>query len=547
MIADLNKMKAEIRSEFETALDFVTGEQARTATADQIERGLFTLLLSLGAKLLLLFFQMRTQTCSRDPITLDVREPQSNEEAQVLPYHSEQKRTYFSVFGRIPLWRPYFYQTGLGGQAPLDAELSLGVNRYSDLLRDLVEYLAVYVPSYSKAMTILARIFKFKVSTRAVQKMVAQDAPDVEAYYVQKPPPDPKDEAEILVVQADGKGVPLVLEKPAESTVRLGKGQKRGRKKEAIVTTVYTIAPHPRTPEAVVASFFHQDDAAEPKQEASSPPSPQNKHVWATLEGKDAALTRLTQQVEVRKGDHIQEKVALTDGDPALQQRVETYFPDFELILDFIHSNEYLWEVANSLFGETDERRTQWVADQTLLMLSGKTEQIIADFRTLAEAPQRTKTQREKLTKTANYFERNLPHMHYQTYLARGWPIASGVIEGACRHFVKDRFELSGMRWTQEGAEHLFCLRAVAENGDWEAYHLFRRRQRHERLYSLPFPEQGSLELQALEPHTPPGLHQPRPATSFRTTTQDGLSTDSVTVTMTLDDSSEYQALPLAL
>jgi hypothetical protein len=539
MIADLEKMKADIRSEFETVLDFVTGEQARIATADQIERGLFTLLLSLGAKLLLLFFQMRTQACSRDPITL--------EDGQTLPYHSEQKRIYFSVFDRIPLWRPYFYQSSLGGQAPLDAELDLGSDRYSDLLRDLVEYLAVYVPSYGKAMSILARILEFKVSTRAVQEMVAEDALDVEAYYAQKPPPDPKDEAEILVIQADGKGVPMVLEQATEPQVRLGKGQKRGRKKEAIVTTVYTIASNPRTPEAVVASFFHQDDATERNQKASSPPSPQNKHVWATLDGKDAALTRLTQQVEAREGEHIQEKVALTDGDPALQQRVEIYFPDFELILDFIHPNEYLWEVANSLFGETDERRNQWVADQTLLMLSGQTEQIIADFRTLAEAPQRTKRQREKLTKTANYFENNLSYMHYQTYLAKGWPIASGVVEGACRHFVKDRFELSGMRWTQEGAENLFRLRAVAENGDWETYLLFRRRQRHERLYSLPFPEQGSLEFQALEPHAPPGPHQPRPAVSSRTTTQDELSTDSsATVTMTSNDHSSYQALPLA-
>jgi len=181
MIADLEKMKADIRLEFETTLDFVTGEQARTATADQIERGLFRLLLSLGAKLLLLFFQMRTQTCSRESITL--------EDGQTLPYHSEQKRTYFSVFDRIPLWRPYFYQSGLGGQAPLDAELALSSDRYSDLLRDLVEYLAVYVPSYGKAMSILARIFEFKVSTRAVQEMVAEDALDVEAYYVQKPPP----------------------------------------------------------------------------------------------------------------------------------------------------------------------------------------------------------------------------------------------------------------------------------------------------------------------------------------------------------------------
>ena len=86
----------------------------------------------------------------------------------------------------------------------------------------------------------------------------------------------------------------------------------------------------------------------------------------------------------------------------------------------------------------------------------------------------------------------------YPTYLANGWPIASGVIEGACRHFVKDRFELSGMRWNQQGAENLLRLRAVAENDDWDAYHIFRKQQRHVRLYNSPFSNQVVLEVQAL-------------------------------------------------
>ncbi len=166
--------------------------------------------------------------------------------------------------------------------------------------------------------------------------------------------------------------------------------------------------------------------------------------------------------------------------------------------MDFIHANEYLWKVANKLLGETNEQRTEWVANRTLQMLSGKTKQIITEFRNLATDDHCTSVQREKLTKTANYFERNLPYMDYPTYLAKGWPIASGVIEGACHHFVKDRFELSGMRWTQEGAENLLWLRAVAENEDWDAYHAFRKLERHTRLYDLPYPCQGILELYGL-------------------------------------------------
>jgi len=531
MRTDLNQMKTELRAEFEAMIDFVTNEQAHTATADQIERGLFTLLLSLGAKLLLLFFQMRTQACKRGSIT--------RADGQKLPYHNEQKRTYFSIFGRIPLWRPYFYKTGLGGETPLDAELSLGADRYSDLLRDLIEYLAVYVPSYGKGVEILGRIFNFKVSTRSVKGMVIEDGADVETYYEQKPAPSTSAEAEILVIQADGKGVPMVLEEVMEAKVRLGKGQKRGRKKESVVTALYTIAPAPRSPEEVVDNLFHPNKkSAKTKQEASPSPNPQNKHIWATLDGKDAAFARLSKQVAARQGDHIRHKIALTDGDPALQTRVETQFPDFELILDFIHPNEYLWEVSASLLGENNEQRAPWVAAQTLLMLSSKTGQVIADLRRLAEDTERTKTQRVKLLKTANYFERNLPYMDYKTYLSRGWSIASGVIEGACRHFVKDRFELSGMRWTQEGAERLLRLRAIAENGDWETYRLYRQRQRHQRLYTTPFPAQKQIEFQALE------LKLPTNRTQTQATNDPAIS--PITTATATNNSPAYFTLPLA-
>ena len=105
----------------------------------------------------------------------------------------------------------------------------------------------------------------------------------------------------------------------------------------------------------------------------------------------------------------------------------------------------------------------------------------------------------KQLEKTANYFERNLPYMDYPTYLSKGWPIASGVIEGACRHFVKDRCELSGMRWSLVGAENLLHMRAIAENGDWEAYHTFRKAQRHARLYGKPLATSIAPEVQAMD------------------------------------------------
>jgi len=484
----------DIRSDFEKMLEYVTGEQARTATADATERGLFKMLLEMGLKLLTLFFMMRSQNASRKSFT--------TEDGAPLYYHRDTRRAYVSIFGKLHFARPYFYRKGADGQAPLDAELSLGDDCYSDLVREVTDYLGVY-GVYHQARNILERLLGLNLSTRVIQSNIGEDAADVSAYYAQKPAPVVSSEAEILVIQADGKGVPMILAEPQPDKVRLGKGEKNGRKKEAIVTSAYTIKPFIHTPEQVIASYYDREASCKDKISLNQPSKPQNKHLWATLDGKDAALSRLAKQIEVRQGSHIQQKVALCDGCPSLQSRIAKQFSDFVLILDFIHANEYLWKVANALFGENNDQRFEWMRSRTLLLLSGKTKRLITEFRSLAKQPKTRKSKIAQFLTTANYFEHNLPFMDYPTYLSKGYPIASGVIEGACRHFVKDRCELSGMRWLQSGAENLLHLRAVAENNDWDDYQSYRKQQRHQRLYgSLPT-NLKSVEVQSLTAHTP--------------------------------------------
>src|SRR3990167_522503 len=473
-----------VRADFEKMLEYVTGEQARTATADATERGLFKMLIAMGLKLLTLFFIMRSQNASRETLKAA--------DGSELYYHRDTQRYYVSIFGKLRFARPYFYRKGKEGQLPLDAALRLGDDCYSDLVREVSNYLGVY-GVYHKACDVLERLLGLNLSTRVLQTNLGEDAADVSAYYAQKPPPLAKTEAEILVIQADGKAIPMILEATKPDQVRLGKGEKHGRKKEAIVTSGYTIAAFARTPEQVVASYYDKISLAKPSK-------PQNKHLWATLDGKDVALRRLAEQVRSRLGSHIQHTIALCDGCKALQTRLAKYFPDFILILDFIHADEYLWKVANALFGETNDQRFEWMRAHTLQLLSGQTKQLIPEFRALAKQPKISKRKRAQLITTANYFERNLAFMDYPTYLSNGWPIASGVIEGACRHFVKDRCELSGMRWLQRGAENLLRLRAVAENNDWDDYHAYRRLQRHQRLYgSLPA-NLETIEVQSLAP-----------------------------------------------
>jgi len=483
MPANSEEIVQQVRQEFEAILTFVLEASPKTVPdADTMERGLFRQLFALGRLLLRLYFRQQDRLIAPETVTTP--------EGKELPFHSDKQRTYLSIFGQVAFSRRYYYLPGKG-HCPLDATLNLPPSGPSDLLREWQERLGMY-GSYQKVTRDLAELLGQRVSTRQVQHEIAEDASLVADFYQQVPalPPDPN--ASILVVQADGKGVPMRQTLTSCDKVRKGKGEKTSRKKEAIVTSVYTIAPAPRTPEEVVASLF------DPKKETPEPPKrggPTNKRLFATLDGKEAALVRTAAQVKKQESSEIRARVALTDGAEALQQRVLAVFVGFVLVLDCIHAIEYLWKAANALLGETSEARTDWVKTRSLWLLSGQGEKVISDLRQIASAETTSLPARKTLMSVANYYERNLPYTRYDTYLAAGWPIGTGVIEGACRHLVKDRCELSGMRWSQEGAEALLQLRSVAENGDWEAFHTYRRAQRRITLYGEKSPQDTPVEL----------------------------------------------------
>jgi len=363
--------------------------------------------------------------------------------------------------------------------------LNLPRRCYSHLLRDWAEY-CIVDESYDDSIQVLKRILGLSISKQALETAVQEDVVDVEAFYEQKAVPCPETEESILVIQADGKGVPMVRPQPADRPARRGKGQKRTKKKEAVVTAIYTIAPYWRTPQQVADSLMRdleRDKLSEGGPTAPQRPSPVGKEVRATMEGKDVALGRLVRRVIHRKGEHIQQRPALTDGAQALQGRILSQFPDFELLLDIIHVTDYLWNAANALWSETHPDRTAWVKEQLLHILSGRTTTVIQTLESLAQDPSTSDTQRDVLRTTIGYYRRNLPYMRYDVYLDRGWPISSGVVEGACGRLVKDRMEKSGMRWTKPGAQAVLDLRAVRINDDWDAYQRFHRQCQHRRLY----------------------------------------------------------------
>lgn len=474
----------QLRTEFESLLALVTGPDAHTATLDQMERHLFRQVLRLGFKLLRLFVLTR--------VGAEPHMPQPGVGGTTVPYHSQKPRAYFSIFGKLTFERAYFYTPGQSGVCPLDSALGLPERCYSDLLMESAELLGVE-GAYDKGLRVLARLLGLNLSENALETGVSEHSHAVKGYYAQKERFPVEEEGPILVAQADGKGVPMVGRETAQLKARRGKGDKKTRKKEAIAIAVYTVAPYVRTAQDVVDALFKK--VAPPGQR----PRPCHKQVFASMQGKERTIKRLAAWTAQREGEHIRERVALTDGSEPLQRQVLEKLPGFSLVLDMIHVDEHLWEAGSAIYGETDPHRDNWVAAQLLDILSSRTETVIQRLEETASKLCQGSQAAKILRRVAAYFGRNLPYMDYARYLQHGWPIGTGVIEGTCRHLVKDRMELSGMRWSMSGAEAILALRSVNENGDWDDFHDYRRAQRHQRLYGTPMNKDWLDQVERLE------------------------------------------------
>ncbi len=178
------------------------------------------------------------------------------------------------------------------------------------------------------------------------------------------------------------------------------------------------------------------------------------------MQGKDQAIKHLASWVALREGEHIHAQVVLTDGAESLQRHVLTKLAGFTLVLNIIHVDEHVWEAGTAIHGETDPHRAEWVEVQMFDILSSRNDQVIQRLEDTAVKLSPSGQAAKTLRRVANYLQRNQPYMDYAEYLRRGWPtrasgrigIGTGVIEGTCRHLVKDRMELSGMHWTLSGA-----------------------------------------------------------------------------------------------
>jgi hypothetical protein len=314
-------------------------------------------------------------------------------------------------------------------------------------------------------------------------------ATKVQDYREDRPMPAAEDEGELLVLSADGKGIVMRREEPPPKGHRT-KGDKASQKRMAIVGTAYTVDRHVRTPEEVVAVLFGELQPTPP----APRPKPQHKHVWASLpreseEGTMAAVDIvypwLLNEVAERNPGLAKEMVCLHDGQESLWDARERHLPRKNSIdiVDLLHVTPRLWQAAHVFCKEGSDEAEHFMRERLLKVLQGRAPLVVRGLREMSTKRKLTGAKKRTITKVCSYLEQNYERLHYDEYLARGYPIASGAIEGACRHLIKDRMERAGMHWTPRGAQAMLDVRSTWINGDWESYQRYYQQRETARLY----------------------------------------------------------------
>ena len=454
----------------------------------QLEETIFRNLLVIGHWLLQAFLDM-AGTGDVGP-TLTVASDSPSDPDQQLPRLDQPHwRPYLSIFGEVAIERTCYGQDRVEA-APLDAQLHLPQRQYSYLLQ---QWLGSFVvdDAHAEALRKLGTILGLEITVRASEDLNREQASDVEVFQDRLPVPEAAGEGPLLVVTADCKGVPLVRKAlppdeasdpplPAPAILRRGKGEKANKKRMAAVGAVYTIEPFVRTADDVIEEVMR-------KKARKRRPIPQNKRVRAELlVGKVALFLWLADEVIRRNPQGSKPVIFLSDGERALHDRQSEYLPDKTIcILDLFHVMVRLWRVAWCFFEERTQKREahRWVEERLKRLLEGKVDAVIRGIRYQATQRSLKGLKRKTVRDAAEYFERNQDRMKYDEYLAAGYPIGSGVVEGACRHLVKDRMERTGMRWLPSGAQAMLDLRATYLNGEWNAFWTFHVTQEDQRLY----------------------------------------------------------------
>ena len=391
---------------------------------------------------------------------------------------------------------------GVGSLFPRDAVLNLPPCGYSWPLQQLALMFA-RSGSYGQAREFVLAATGVSIGKRQLEQITTQAAADAERFCQDHRRPaglhaaGPAGPADLppLAISADGKGVAMRPE-ARRATARApgrrarafhhrrGTGEKTGHKRMAetgCVFDVQTPQGPPRTPEQIM----HPDP--DPGARPAAPRAVNRWYVTDITAGRDTTIGKIFDEAGRRDPGHHRAWIALIDGDvhqlALIQDQAAARGITLTIVIDFIHVLEYLWKAAWCFHTPRDPAAEDWVTTQALDILHGRAGEVTARIGQLAhDHPPKPGSEHARIIrKTLHYLTAKQPHLDYPTALAHGWPIATGVIEGACRHLVHDRMGITGARWGLPGAQAILWLRALHASGDHTTYWDYHLHQEHHR------------------------------------------------------------------
>ena len=490
MIMEIEDRLCKVAKAFSEVLSKLQRSAERGDAVHEVEETTWSGLIEMGREMIIGYIKKQEENVPRPKVI-------EHEGKKLHRLPRRRRRPYVSAFGPTPFWRDVYAERETQRQevVPLDAKLGMPEGNTSYLLQKWSGTKCVK-ESYQESRATLLEILGFAPSVNCLEDLVARAAEHAEVYFDQQEAVDPTTEEEILVATSDCKGVPMRhVDAPQRRQgddvrrpkgKRLKKGEKNGQKRMACVGGVYSVAPFRRTADDVLNEILRQE-----KQEQR--PKPQNKRLRAVLtrqiddqevNAKDVVFDWLAQEVQQRDPHKHRTVVAIMDGETKLRDLQELKIGRAIGILDVWHVTEYLWKLAYCFHPEGSRKAEAFVETYLRKLLrKGNVGRVIGGIRQMATKGELSKHKCEKVEQYLSYFAERREYMKYDEYLAAGYPIGSGVVEGACRHLVKDRMEQTGMRWRIAGAQAVLSLRAIYVNDDWESFHADRIRAEQRRLY----------------------------------------------------------------
>ena len=410
-----------------------------------------------------------------------------------------------TLFGTVRVARCAWRRPGAPSLYPADAALSLPACRPSYAV-DRLAALEAARGSFEAAHAAITRRCGPVIGKRQVEQAVVTAAGDIDAFYAARIPV-PCTASTLLVISADAKGIVMRPEalRPATARAaarqgrmrtRLAAGEKPNHKRMATLACVYDAEPSPRRPHDIIAppGGRHGYRTLRPRPRATA------KWLAGSVRHDPASMIAAAfSQAEARDPARQRTWVVLVDGAEhqlgLIRAEAARRGVTIHIVIDFIHVLEYLWKAAWCLHPAGDAAAEDWVAVKALAVLAGDSSRAAAEITAETEAAGLAAGQRTGADACVRYLTGKEDYLHYDQALAAGWPIATGVIEGACRHLIGDRLDITGSRWGLEGAEAILTLRAVISNGDFDDYWRFHLAREHQRLY--PGTAQGQYTLSA--------------------------------------------------